>query len=88
MNKTELSSTSATLNGRASILDDATDKFQFFKQLHLKSTPTESHPYIDSDDVAVIIVKIFRARVADIEHVGSIEQWKDESVDSAPSSRA
>ena len=80
MNHLEISSISATLNGTAEVLEPGCEKAKYFQARHLASNPPDSRAYIESDDVAVIIVRILSARVADIDRVGTIEKWKGEEI--------
>ncbi|KAK9469349.1 hypothetical protein V1512DRAFT_256052 [Lipomyces arxii] len=81
MNQAELSSISATLNGKARIVTDD-DEAKFFKAKQLESNPSDARPFIDADDIAVIVVKVSSARVADVEN--NIVNWKEPGAESTP----
>ncbi|KAK9389021.1 hypothetical protein V1515DRAFT_596859 [Lipomyces mesembrius] len=81
MNQAELSSISATLNGRARIVDDQEEE-RFFKEKHLASNPTDARLFIDAENVAVIVVKVSSARVADVDN--NIVNWKEPGAESTP----
>ncbi|KAK9460793.1 uncharacterized protein V1516DRAFT_677670 [Lipomyces oligophaga] len=81
MNQAELSSISATLNGIARIVTNP-DEEAFFKQRHLASNPVDARTFIDADDIALIVVKISSARVADVEN--NVVKWKEPGAASTP----
>ncbi|KAK9457584.1 hypothetical protein V1511DRAFT_494054 [Dipodascopsis uninucleata] len=81
MNQAELSSISATLNGQARIVtDDGEEKF--FKEKHLNSNPSDARRFIDAANVAVVIVKVSSARVADMEN--NVFSWKEPGAEATP----
>ena len=81
MNQKELSSTSATLNGIATVLDDESEAAKYFKRKHLALNPLgpDSKAYIDNANVSVILVRISSARVADLEHSDTVGRWDGNS---------
>ncbi|KAK7205050.1 hypothetical protein BZA70DRAFT_278965 [Myxozyma melibiosi] len=67
MNQAELSSISATLNGVARIVTDPEEE-KFFKEKHLAANPTDARTFIDTDDSALIVIKVSSARVVDTDN--------------------
>ncbi|ODV65289.1 hypothetical protein HYPBUDRAFT_163527 [Hyphopichia burtonii NRRL Y-1933] len=70
LNKSEISSVSVMINGKAEILSPHTDleKFNFFKSLHLNNDSIDaiqSKNYIESEDIALILIKVSSVKVTD-----------------------
>ncbi|KAK9241103.1 hypothetical protein V1525DRAFT_352513 [Lipomyces kononenkoae] len=81
MNQAELSSISATLNGRARIVEGEAEE-KFFKEKHLASNPADARLFIDAENVAVIVVSVSSARVADLDN--NVVRWRKPGAESTP----
>lgn len=70
LNKTEMSSVSVMITGKAEILNSHVDhaKFNFYKSLHLNNElidAVQSKNYIESENCALILIKITNVKVTD-----------------------
>lgn len=73
INKSEISSVSVMLNGKAEILDKGADieRFNFFKSLHCNNSLidlVQAKNYIEDDDNVLIVVNIESCKVTDTEN--------------------
>lgn len=70
LNKTEISSVSVMINGKAKVVDpkEDTESFNFYKSLHKNNElidEQQSKNYIESDDCALVLIKIENIKVTD-----------------------
>lgn len=70
LNRTEISSVSVMINGKAQVLDPKQDleTFDFYKSLHSNNDlidKQQAKNYIESDDCALVLIRIENVKVTD-----------------------
>lgn len=71
LNQTELNQISATITGKAEIINPLTEESSYYKKLLLRANP-DADVFILGENTAVVKVKMQRAKVTDIENNVSI----------------
>ncbi len=75
INQTEVGDLSITLDGRAVkyLLDNKSEEYTFFKDLHLKKNP-DAKAFVEGDNVALILIQIEESKVSDSHN--NVENFK------------
>lgn len=71
LNKTEISSVSVMISGKAEILDPSSEKFDFYKSLHSNNSlidQNQAKNYIECADNALIVIRIEGCKVTDTDN--------------------
>ncbi|KAK6197427.1 uncharacterized protein RJT21DRAFT_123246 [Scheffersomyces amazonensis] len=71
LNKNEISRVSVMLDGKANVIDETNESYDFYKSLHLNNSKIDeiqSKNYIESNDNAIILITIKACKVTDTEN--------------------
>lgn len=77
LNRTEISSVSVMITGRAEILNQSLPKFEFYKSLHSNNSlidQTQAKNYIECADNALVIISVISCKVTDTDN--NIEEYQ------------
>ncbi|CAK7894669.1 hypothetical protein CAAN1_02S03994 [[Candida] anglica] len=77
MNRTEISSVSVMIDGKAEILKSDSEKFNFYKSLHLNNDSidqVQAKNYIECEDNALVLIRIEGCKITDTEN--NIQQFQ------------
>ncbi|KAG0680745.1 hypothetical protein C6P40_002221 [Pichia californica] len=66
INQSEVGDLSVTLDGHVVkfLLDNKSEEYEFFKQLHLQKNP-DAKAFVEGDDVAFILIQVDESKVSD-----------------------
>ena len=70
LNRNEISSVSVMINGKAQVIDESAEKFDFYRSLHANNNLEDpgAKNFVDGSDNALVVLKIDSAKVTDVDN--------------------